>query len=114
MVYTRETVELTHEACLEMLRVAVSEAERIGQPQCIVIVDKSGVELASLRMTGSKFISLKSARAKARTAASIGSASDLIPPLVAPLIAAATEGDVTALGGGIPIFLEIRFTRSDL
>jgi uncharacterized protein GlcG (DUF336 family) len=99
-----ETKALTHQGALAMLAAAVAKAEEIGQPQCIVIVDASGVTLAQLRMTGAKYLSLKSAMAKARTAASIGAPSDAIPEHVGPDIAAATQGDVTRLGGGLPIF----------
>lgn len=97
------TLRLTHRAALLMLDAAVKEADVAGQPQCIVIVDASGETLASLRMTGAKYLSLKSARAKARTAASIGGPSGSVPEAVGPLIAAATEGDVTCLPGGLPI-----------
>jgi uncharacterized protein GlcG (DUF336 family) len=89
---------------MAMLDAAVKKAEEIRQPQCIVIVDASGETVAQLRMTGAKYLSLKSAKAKARTAASIGAPSDAIPDAVAPAIAAATEGDVTRLPGGLPIF----------
>ncbi|WP_299863649.1 heme-binding protein [uncultured Hoeflea sp.] len=106
MKYVRKTMELTHQAALEMLRAGVAAADEIGQPQCIVIVDKSGESLAALRMTGSKYLSLLSARAKARTAASIGVESSMIPPQVAPLIAAATQGAVTGLGGGLPVYMD--------
>ncbi len=105
MTYLRESLDLTHIASLEMLGAAVARADQIGQPQCIVIVDKSGAILASLRMTGAKFLSLKSARAKARTSASTGAESGSIPPQVAPLIAAATKGEITGLAGGLPIYL---------
>ncbi|MEJ8474089.1 GlcG/HbpS family heme-binding protein [Roseibium algae] len=106
MSYFRETMELTHEAVLEMLRAAVASADELGQPQCIVIVDKSGEVLGSLRMTGSKYLSLLSARTKARTAASIGMESSKIPSEVAPLIAAATQDAVTGLDGGVPIYMK--------
>lgn len=106
MSYTVETLDLTDDAALEMLRVAVAEADRIGQPQCIVIVDRSGETLASIRMTGAKFLSLRSATSKARTAASIRNSSNAIPAAVAPLIAAATQGEMTGLGGGLPIFVD--------
>lgn len=88
-----------------MLNAAVQKAEEIGQPQCIVIVDASGETLAQLRMTGAKYLSLKSARTKARTAASIGVPSSDIPEAVGPAIAAATGGAVTRLPGGFPIFI---------
>ena len=38
----------------------------MGQPQCIVIVDPSAVDLAILRMTGARVLSLRSARAQAQ------------------------------------------------
>ena len=106
MKYVHETLELTHAAVLEMINAAVQAAAAINQPQCIVIVDKSGETLASVRMTGAKYLSMASARTKARTAASIGAASENIPAHVAPLIAAATDGQVTGLGGGHPIFIK--------
>lgn len=97
------TMTLTHTAVLDMLRAAVACAEDIGQPQCIVIVDASGETLGEIRMTGAKFLSRRSARAKARTAASIGAPSDAIPEAVRVHIASATQGQVTGLGGGLPI-----------
>lgn len=103
-MFFRDDVKLTHSAVMEMLQAAIRQAEADGQPQCIVIVDASGETLAQIRMTGAKFLSIKSARAKARTAASIGAASDSIPETVGLAIASATEGDVTRLGGGLPIF----------
>ena len=103
---TEPALKLTHKAVLVMLEAAASRAEDIGQPQCIVIVDASGETLGQLRMTGAKYLSLKSARAKARTAASIGAPSHVILEEVGLLIAAATEGEVTRLGGGLPILVE--------
>lgn len=103
--FTLNSIALTHAAALEMLRAAVSRAEGMGQPQCIVIVDASGEPLAEIRMAGAKFLSRHSARAKARTAASLGAPSDAIPEAVRPAIAAATQGQVTGLGGGLPIVL---------
>lgn len=107
-MYTHDVQELTDFAVLEMLRAAVAKAEKIGQPQCIVIVDASGVTLAQIRMSGSKFLSLKSAEAKARTAASIRASSDAIPEAVGLKIAAATSGDVTQLPGGRPLLINGR------
>lgn len=102
-MYFIEDVKLSHIAVMDMLAAGIAQAEKDGQPQCIVIVDASGEPLAQIRMTGAKFLSLKSALAKARTAASIGAPSDLIPEHVGLFIAAATDGNVTRLGGGLPI-----------
>lgn len=106
MSYTRTAAILTHAGTMAMLAAAITKAEDIGQPQCIVITDASGETLGQLRMTGAKFLSLKSARAKARTAASISGPSHAIPADFAPKIAAATSGEVTGLGGGLPVFVE--------
>ncbi|MEL6452076.1 MAG: heme-binding protein [Pseudomonadota bacterium] len=105
MQVTVDTRALTHAATLAMLQAGVAQAEAAGQPQCIVIVDASGELLAELRMTGAKYLSRKSATAKARTAASIGAPSAAIPEAVRPHIAAATQGAVTGLGGGLPIYV---------
>ena len=106
MNHVEPTLQLTHGAALAMLAAAAEEAALIGQPQCIVIVDASGEVLGVLRMTGAKYLSLKSARAKARTSASIGAPSHTLPVDFRPGIAAATGGDVTGLGGGLPIVMD--------
>ena len=104
--YLQPSGVLTHKAVLTMLEAAVTCAEEMGQPQCIVIVDASGEPLGEIRMTGAKFLSRRSARTKARTAASIGAPSDSIPEAVRPQIAAATGGAVTGLAGGLPIRID--------
>lgn len=106
MDYTDTTPRLNHQGTLAMLTAAVAAAEAIGQPQCVCIVDASGVVLGEIRMTGSKFLSRRSAMAKALTAASHGVPSETIPEHVRPAIAAATEGAVTGLPGGLPIRLD--------
>lgn len=100
---TIHTLTLTHDAVLTMLQAAVAKAEEIGQPQCIVIVDASGETLGSLKMTGAKYLSLRSARAKARTSASINNATGGMPEDFAAKLAAATQNAITNLPGGLPI-----------
>ncbi|QFT34499.1 hypothetical protein FIV00_28655 [Labrenzia sp. THAF82] len=106
METTQTTQILTHQGALKLLTAAVAKAEEIGQPQCIVIVDASGEVLAEIRMTGAKFLSRKSALAKALTASSIGSATVNIPEEVRALIGLATGGNVTGLPGGMPIVVD--------
>ncbi len=103
MSYTKASTDLTHAGTLAMLQAAAAKAEEIGQPQCIVVVDASGEILGQLRMTGAKFLSLKSAATKARTAASINGPSNAIPEDFRAPIAAATQNAVTGIGGGLPI-----------
>ncbi|MEM9630856.1 MAG: heme-binding protein [Pseudomonadota bacterium] len=106
MTFLQETKSLTHRGAMAMLIAAIEKAEEMAQPQCIVIVDASGELLAEIRMTGAKFLSRKSALAKALTAASIGAESLNIPEEVRPLIGLATNGKVTGLPGGFPIIVE--------
>ena len=103
MSYTESTKKLTHEGVMVALRAAIDKAVEIGQPQCIVIVDASGESIGEIRMSGAKFLSLKSARAKARTAASNRAPTANIPADFAPKIAIATQNSVTGLPGGLPI-----------
>lgn len=105
-MHVENSLVLTHGAVLTMLQAAVSRADEMGQPQCIVIVDASGVALGQIRMSGAKFLSLKSAETKARTAASIRAPSDAIPEQIGLYIAAATDNAITRLGGGLPIYIE--------
>ncbi|WP_261386001.1 GlcG/HbpS family heme-binding protein [Tateyamaria omphalii] len=105
-MHVEKSLVLTHGAVMAMLQAGIAKAEEMGQPQCIVIVDASGVALGQIRMTGAKYLSLKSAETKARTAASIRAPSDAIPEAVGPAIAAATDNAVTRLGGGLPILVD--------
>ena len=95
---------LTHSGVMAMLNAAVNKAEQLGCPQCIIIVDASGEVMGEIRMTGAKFLSRKTARAKALTAASIRAPSAGIPESVRVMLGLASNGDVTALPGGLPIF----------
>ena len=101
---TTPVARLTDAVLMQMLDAAIAAASGMGQPQCIVIVDPSAVDLASFRMRGAKVLSLRSARAKARTAASTGKPSAALPEAVRPAIAAATGGAMTGLAGGLPIW----------
>ena len=96
---------LTHDAVLAMLQNGVAKATEIGQPQCIVVVDASGEVMGSLRMSGAKYLSMHSATAKARTAASTSAATGGMPEDFAAKIAAATGNAVTNLPGGMPVML---------
>lgn len=100
------SLQLHHAGVMVMLEAAVIRAEEIGVPQCIVIVDASGEPLGEIRMTNSKFLSRRSAAAKARTAASTNNLSHKVDESVAARLAAATQGGITNLMGGIPIRID--------
>ncbi|MEM7442811.1 MAG: heme-binding protein [Pseudomonadota bacterium] len=101
--YYVDTITLTHDAALKAIAAGIGKAEKTGIPQCLVVVDPSGETIASVRMTGAKFLSLRSALAKARTAASINGASGGMPIDIGTAAAVATAGGVTPLPGGLPI-----------
>ncbi|WP_029063232.1 heme-binding protein [Labrenzia sp. DG1229] len=106
MKFVEETKLLTHRGTMAILSAAVARAEALGQPQCIVVVDRSGEVLAEIRMTGAKFLSRKSALAKALTASSTGVETTSIPEAVRTHIGLATDGNITGLPGGLPIVLD--------
>lgn len=105
MEFFEDSKVLNDAAILTMLDAGCAKAGKMGQPQCLVIVDVSGVDLGVMRMRGAKFLSLKSARAKAQTAASTGAQSAKIPEGIRAALAQATGGAVTGLAGGLPIFV---------
>ena len=103
MAFFHSATRLTHAGVMTMLAAAIAQAEAMGQPQCIVIVDASGELLGEVRMTGARFLSRKSAMAKALTAASIGAPSENIPEAVRVGLGLASGGAVTGLKGGLPV-----------
>ncbi len=103
MNFTETSEKLTDAGVQCLLTTAIASAQAMGQPQCIAIVDSSGVELATFRMAGSRYLSIRSALAKARTAASINAPSNSVPEHARLMLAAATGGEATALRGGLPI-----------
>ncbi len=106
MTFTVTLTALTDKAVMTMLTAAQTAASAMGVPQCIVIVDPSAVDLGVLRMRGARVLSLKSARSKAQTAASSGKPSSALPDAVRGAIAAATQGAMTGLAGGLPIRID--------
>jgi uncharacterized protein GlcG (DUF336 family) len=99
----RETLSITHAGALTALAAAVDHAASINVPQCVFIVDASGETIASIRMDGAKYLSMHTARSKARTAASINSATGAMPAEFGIAAGLASQGGVTHLPGGLPI-----------
>ncbi|MGY5808923.1 heme-binding protein [Rhizobium sp. LEGMi198b] len=99
----KETISMTHKGALNALAAAVAEATRIGVPQCVFVVDVSGETIASVRMDGAKYLSMHTARAKARTAASINAPTGSMAFEFGTSAGIASQGGVTPLPGGLPI-----------
>ena len=99
----KDTKNLTLAGGLKVLHAAIAEAERIGRPMCIAVVDLGGNVLAFARMDGSKALSVISATNKARTAALSGEPTGGAHADVEIQIALASENKWTNLIGGLPI-----------
>ena len=98
-----QSLVVSHKGAMVALTAAVDKALEIGVPQCIWIVDASGETIVSLRMDGAKYLSMHTARAKARTAASIRNATGGMTHEFALQAGIASSGGVTNLPGGLPI-----------
>ncbi|MQW87623.1 GlcG/HbpS family heme-binding protein [Sinorhizobium saheli] len=101
--FFRETVALSHSGALAALQAALEKANSINVPQCICIVDVSGEVIVHFKMDGAKYLSMHTARAKARTAASINSPTGSMTADFGLAAGIASHGGVTHLPGGLPI-----------
>lgn len=106
MSMTRPAIKLTHQGALVLLNAAVAHAEKMGVPQCIAIVDEGCNLLAFVRMDGARVLSIKSSQRKAKTAAVTGKPTGDLDPDIELKLAAATDGDMVNLKGGMPIVVD--------
>jgi uncharacterized protein GlcG (DUF336 family) len=103
MTYVKDTKTLTLAGGLAVLNAAIAEAERIGQPMCISVVDSGGNLLAFGRMDGSKALSVISTKNKATTAALSNEPTGGVHADVEIQVTLAQENKWTNLMGGLPI-----------
>lgn len=101
--FVKDARTLTLEGGLAVLRAAIAEAERIGQPMCISVVAASLKKLAFARMDGSKALSVISTRNKATTAALSNEPTGGAHADVELQVTLAQENKWTNLIGGLPI-----------
>ena len=101
--FVKDTKTLTLAGGLAVLNAAIAEAERIGQPMCISVVDTGGNLLAFGRMDGSKALSVISTRNKAVTAALSNEPTGGAHADVELQVTLAQENKWTNLIGGLPI-----------
>jgi len=97
---------LTLAGAQKALAACLAKAEAMKVPQCIAVTDDGGHLLAFARMEGSKVMSIESATAKARTAASSRVQTGNVHAEVEIKLALATGGKLTNLKGGVPIIIE--------
>ena len=101
--FFKDAKTLTLAGGLAVLNAAIAEAERIGQPMCISVVDTGGNLLAFGRMDGSKALSVISTRNKAVTAALSNEPTGGAHADVELQVTLAQENKWTNLIGGLPI-----------
>jgi glc operon protein GlcG len=107
---SRNNVKLSTKGSHVILHAAEKEAARIGVPQCIAVVDEGGHLLAFSRMDGARIGSIGIAITKAVSAAtrkrptSEEGGGDALTTV--RLALAAGEGQLTGLGGGVPIMFD--------
>ena len=105
-VLVKDARTLTLAGGLAVLGAAIAEAQRIGQPMCVSVVDTGGNLLAFGRMDGSKALSVISSRNKAVTAALSNEPTGGAHADVELQVTLASESKWTNLIGGIPIRVE--------
>jgi uncharacterized protein GlcG (DUF336 family) len=103
MALFTDTRTLTLEGGLAVLNAAIAEANRIGQPMCISVVDTGGNLLAFGRMDGSKALSVISTKNKATTAALSNAPTGGAHADVEIQVTLAQENKWTNLIGGLPV-----------
>ena len=101
----RPSTALTHRAALLLIEAAVAQADAIGVPMVVAVVDAGCNLLAQVRMDGSRLLSLDIVAAKASTAASTGLPTGDMPAASEVKLGLASGGRFTNLEGGLPIMV---------
>ncbi len=105
-MFARPSFKLTHDGALRILQAAVDAATAANVPQCVAIVDEGCNLIAFIRMDGARVLSIESATRKAMTAAATRQPTGQIPAEKALALAAATDGRMTNLLGGLPLLVQ--------
>ncbi len=106
MSNTHNPPTLSYEGALRLIAAAVAHANKMGQPQCIAVVDAGCNLLAFVRMDGAKIQSEHSSITKAKTAASSRSETGSAPAYLDGTLAMATGLRWSNLKGGMPVIVD--------
>jgi uncharacterized protein GlcG (DUF336 family) len=108
---TKNHVRLTLQGGRAILAAAEKKAQEIKVPQIIAIVDEGGHLLVFARMDSVKLSSIEVAITKATSAALRQTPTEPTPSAAEPSVylslglAFATEGKLTCIRGGLPLFV---------
>jgi len=99
---------LTAAGARAVLDAALAEAERIGVPECVAVVDAGGHLLAFGRSDGARTASISIALTKATSAATRkrATADEGGGDLLATIRSALAADRLTGIGGGIPLVVD--------
>ena len=99
---------LTAAGARAVLDAALAEADRIGVPECVAVVDAGGQLLAFGRSDGARTASISIALTKATSAATRkrATADEGGGDLLATIRSALAADCVTGIGGGLPLVVE--------
>ena len=103
---------LTHDQALSLLAAARTEADRLGIPMSLAVMDPYGHLVALARMDGAPWISTEVAQGKAWTSAaygmpSAGQKTKMDPlPNFATALTSMTHGRFTPQPGAVPVFAD--------
>jgi uncharacterized protein GlcG (DUF336 family) len=99
---------LTAAGARAVLDAALAEAERLGVPECIAVVDAGGHLLAFGRSDGARTASISIALTKATSAATRkrATADEGGGDLLATIRSALAADRLTGIGGGIPLVVD--------
>lgn len=104
--YVIQTSRLNYAGAAAILAAAVAEADRIGVPAVIVIMDPAGQLITYARTDGAADLASGPAYAKARVAAERKHPSGALPTEYETGVAFTTGGTYTNLAGGLQILIE--------
>jgi len=101
------SASLTHAAARAVLDAGIAEADAIGQPMNIAVVDDGGHLVAFARMDGAIKASIDISTRKAVTSVLMNAPTGALTPLVQPgaelFGLGASSGGLVTFGGGIPL-----------
>lgn len=103
--YVIQTQKLNYSGAAAILAAAVAEAEKIGVPVVIVIMDPAGQLITYARTDGAADLAAGPAHAKARVAAERRHPSGALPVEYETGVAFTTGGSYTNLAGGLQILI---------
>ncbi|MCC6008470.1 MAG: heme-binding protein [Rhodobacteraceae bacterium] len=104
--YVTQNPRLNYAGAARMIAASVDEADRMGVPVVIVVMDPAGQMIAYARTDGAADLAAGPALAKARVASERRHPSGALPVEYEAGVAFATGGAYTNLAGGLQVLID--------